>query len=173
MHAKPSCDLFVWMNKKNPTKKRAFGPSGSKARSKIMEAGGILQNSKTLGFCMFQMGRSTSGSTTVAPNSSEQFQPPRFALTCIVSNLHAYSIWTAKPSPCSGGHPHGLGDDHLVHDRNLAARQTDITCPSTILHLGIACDGFANEYYLDGLGEIMNRRIRIESIKVERKVESI
>ena len=31
-----------------------------------------------------------------------------------------------------------------------------ITCPSAILHLGIACDGFANEYYLDELGEIMS-----------------
>ena len=30
-----------------------------------------------------------------------------------------------------------------------------ITCPSTILHLGIACDRFTNEYHLDELGTSM------------------
>jgi hypothetical protein len=44
-----------------------------------------------------------------------------------------------------------------------------ITRPSAILHLGIACDCFTNEYHLDELGVNMNRRIRIDSSKVGRK----
>lgn len=37
-------------------------------------------------------------------------------------DLYADSIWTAKPSTCSRGHLHRLDNDHLVHDRNLAAQ---------------------------------------------------
>ena len=37
-------------------------------------------------------------------------------------DLHSDPVWNAEPAACSRGHPHRLGNDHLVHDRNLAAQ---------------------------------------------------
>lgn len=71
---------------------------------------------------------------------------------CGKLNLHSDPVWNAEPATGCVGYFDRMGNDHLVHDRNLAALQMGIACPSAILHLGIACDGIAIEHHLDELG---------------------
>jgi len=70
-------------------------------------------------------------------------------------DLHSDPVWNAEPAVGCVGYSGRMGDDHLVHGRNLAALQMGCRGSSAKLHLGIACDCIANEHHLDELGTSM------------------
>ena len=69
--------------------------------------------------------------------------------------LHADLFRDEERATGGGGHLDRLGYHHLVCGRCLAAFQIGRRGPRTVFRVGVDCDGAANEYHLDELGEIM------------------
>ncbi len=76
---------------------------------------------------------------------------------CIEPDLHADSVWAAKPAAGGDGYSGRLDNDHLDDGRRLAVLSLGGRGSSAVFHLGVTGDDTATVDHLDELGEAVIR----------------